>query len=358
MRGVRPATRGSWPLSCFALAACVTTAPNPTKDMPEIQHLAPQSPDALIGGESVALAYSGFRRGQHPDRGDGDASPTPAQVEEDLRLLNAHGVRLIRLYDSGPNSALVLDIIENRGLPMKAMLGAWLHAELSAHETCAWLTEPIPPEQLAANRARNVDEVRRAIELANRHPKTVVAVNVGNEALVTWNDHLVSIEAMVGYIKRVKDAIAQPVSTADNYVAWADHGPALMSVADFALVHTYPVWEGKTLEEAMAYTQANLGQVHAAIPNASIAIGEAGWPTVASEFGDRANEPNQTAYVAALLEYGRTHNITVFVFEAFDEDWKGDDNPDGAEKHWGLFDIDRRPKAGVASGQLLPRPAP
>ena len=38
-------------------------------------------------------------------------------------------------------------------------------------------------------------------------------------------------------------------------------------------------------------------------------------------------------------------NITTFFFEAFDEDWKGDDKePLGAEKHWGLFTQDRKPK--------------
>lgn len=320
-----------------------------------MSELETQPKSALIAGRHLALAYSGFRSGQHPDRGDGDHSPTPAQVEEDLRLLVDHGVGLIRLYDSGPNSALVLEIIEAQGLPIKVMLGAWLHAELSAHETCAWLTEPIPDAVLAANAKLNAEELDRTIALATKHVQTVVAVNVGNEALVTWNDHLVSEASLVGYLKAVKKAIPQPVTTADNYVAWATHGEALMEVADFALVHTYPVWEGKKLSESMAYTEANLLQVRRAIPNAPIAIGEAGWPTVATEFQGRANEANQAAYVSQLLAFAEAHNITVFVFEAFDEDWKGNDDPNGAEKHWGLFDIDRRPKAGVKSGRLLPR---
>ena len=38
-------------------------------------------------------------------------------------------------------------------------------------------------------------------------------------------------------------------------------------------------------------------------------------------------------------------NVTFFFFEAFDENWKGDpNNPLGAEKHWGLFKVDRTPK--------------
>ncbi|TFG39021.1 MAG: glycosyl hydrolase, partial [Chromatiales bacterium] len=35
----------------------------------------------------------------------------------------------------------------------------------------------------------------------------------------------------------------------------------------------------------------------------------------------------------------------IFFFEAFDEPWKGSEfDPLGAEKHWGLFNVDRTPK--------------
>jgi hypothetical protein len=41
-------------------------------------------------------------------------------------------------------------------------------------------------------------------------------------------------------------------------------------------------------------------------------------------------------------------NITTFWFEAFDEDWKGEPNePLGAEKHWGLFTVNRRAKRAM-----------
>ena len=162
---------------------------------------------------------------------------------------------------------------------------------------------------------------------------------------------------MVGYLKQVKAAIAQPVTTADNYVAWAAHGKALMTAADFALVHTYPIWEGKPLDESMKYTKANLQTVLDAIPDAPIAIGEAG-------LGDDRHRVSEAAPARRSRQrtsrscspFGEAHNITVFVFEAFDEDWKGNDDPDGAEKHWGLFFIDRTPKLGVKSGRLLTRP--
>jgi exo-beta-1,3-glucanase (GH17 family) len=37
----------------------------------------------------------------------------------------------------------------------------------------------------------------------------------------------------------------------------------------------------------------------------------------------------------------------IFVFEAFDEPWKGSDEPLDPEKHWGLFTVDRKPKLAI-----------
>ena len=39
--------------------------------------------------------------------------------------------------------------------------------------------------------------------------------------------------------------------------------------------------------------------------------------------------------------------ILTFIFEAFDEPWKGSDDPDEPEKHWGLFYENRSPKLAL-----------
>jgi hypothetical protein len=41
------------------------------------------------------------------------------------------------------------------------------------------------------------------------------------------------------------------------------------------------------------------------------------------------------------------NDLLCFVFEAFDEPWKGSPDPLEPEKHWGLFTVDRRPKLVV-----------
>jgi exo-beta-1,3-glucanase (GH17 family) len=305
-----------------------------------------QSPADLLAGEVMAVAYSGFRAGQHPDRGDGAINPSEAEILEDLEILAAHGFRLIRLYDAGENSATTLELIRRHELPIKVLQGTWLSAEVSNHEGCPWLDEPIPDKVLAANVLGNEAEIRRGIELARRYADIVVAVNVGNEALVEWNDHMVPLEKVIDYVRHVKAEIEQPVTVADNYEWWIRDGAPLAAEVDFLGVHTYPQWEEKTVDEALAYTIQNIEDVRRALPGRPIAILEAGWATTAEEFGERASEAQQARHYHELYEWAAAENMTVFFFEAFDEPWKGDPaRPLSAEKHWGLFFADRTPKA-------------
>jgi exo-beta-1,3-glucanase (GH17 family) len=89
-------------------------------------------------------------------------------------------------------------------------------------------------------------------------------------------------------------------------------------------------------------------EVRDSLPDAKIVISEAGWASVASEFGERASEEKQLQYYKELMAWAKEMNITTFWFEAFDEDWKGNpDNMMGAEKHWGLYTVDRNPKKVV-----------
>jgi exo-beta-1,3-glucanase (GH17 family) len=305
-----------------------------------------QEKEDLLAGVSAAVCYSGFRTGQHPDRGEGANNPSKEQVLEDLQIVSKDmGFKLIRLYDSGVNSEMVLQIIQEHKLNIKVLLGVWLNAELSAHETCAWLTEPIPQEELDANKIVNQQELQRGINLANKYPKQVTAVNVGNEALVDWNDHKMHVDTVIAYCQKVSNAIQQPVTVADNFEWWAAHGEKLAAELDFISLHIYPVWEGKDIVEGMSYSIENIQKVRDSLPDAKIVISEAGWASVASEFGERANEKKQLQYYNELMKWSEEMNITTFFFEAFDEDWKGNtDNPMGAEKHWGLYTVDRKPK--------------
>jgi len=312
-----------------------------------------QKKSDLLAGLPQGICYSGFRHGQHPDRGDGAMNPSDKEILEDLQILTRNGnFKMIRLYDARTNSEVILRLIREHHLKLKVLLGAWLGAEM-LNTNCPWLAPYLTPSVFAANKIKNAEEIQNAIRLANEYRDIVVAVAVGNETLVSWNDHMVPVESVIGYVRQVKKSVAQPVTVCDNYDWWSHHGAALARELDFISVHTYPEWEKKDIDEAMAYTIANLQAVRNALPQSRIVITEAGWATVAKEFGTRADEAKQQQYYHDLFAWTGQMNITTFFFEAFDEDWKGDvGDPLGAEKHWGLFTVERKVK--LAMQKLYP----
>jgi exo-beta-1,3-glucanase (GH17 family) len=155
----------------------------------------------------------------------------------------------------------------------------------------------------------------------------------------------VDVDKVIKYVKRVKRSISQRVTVADNFDWWARNGKPLARELDFITVHSYAIWAERDIDDALGFTASNIETVRNALPGVELIIGEVGWATTASEFGDRASEENQRRYFREVTEWAAKLNVTLFWFEAFDEDWKGDpNNPNGAEKHFGLFTIDRKPK--------------
>jgi exo-beta-1,3-glucanase (GH17 family) len=305
-----------------------------------------QPPKDLLSGFKRGVCYSGFRRDQHPDTGSGSVNPTDDQILEDLGLIKGQGgFGLIRLYDSQPVSESVLRLIQSHHPDLRVLLGSWLGAEM-LNPNYPWQTNFLTPAAIAVNRKHNQQEIQSLIRLAKQYGKIVVAVSVGNETQVDWNDHMVPETALIQYVRQVKKVVHQPVTVADNYNWWANHGGNLAKELDFISVHTYPLWENKGIEEGLGFTIANLQAVRKALPGSRIVITEAGWASYSNEFGSRAGEAQQRLYYDEVLAWAERVNITTFFFEAFDEPWKGDSsNALGAEKHWGLWTVDRQPKA-------------
>ncbi len=85
-------------------------------------------------------------------------------------------------------------------------------------------------------------------------------------------------------------------------------------------------------------------------PGVQVAITEAGWTTRSNGRGiepHHAGVDQQARYYHELSEWARREGVLTYLFEAFDEDWKGSPDPDEPEKHWGLFTIDRLPKPSM-----------
>ncbi len=287
-----------------------------------------------------AICYSGFREGQQP----GGEYPTYNQIKEDLLILQGQW-KYLRLYDCDKHSETVLDVIEKEKLDFKIMLGAYIVAEMN-NFGCPWgvtYTE----EQLEENKKINVKQIDKLISLANQYPDIIFSLSAGNEACVDWTDHYVPVKSVIEYVKRIKKGAKQPVTFCENYVPWLDKLQDLVKEIDFISIHTYPVWEYKHIHDALDYTKNNYYAVADKYPDVPVIITEAGWATNSNGRGiDPLNvsEENQEIYYRDLVTWSYEEQILTFVFEAFDEPWKGSPEPLEPEKHWGLFKVDRTPK--------------
>lgn len=309
----------------------------------------------------AAINYSPYRT----SRSEADLGReviTAANVLQDLRLLQSTGIGTIRLFSSRAFARTVLEVIRDNKLDLKVQLGAY----------------PNPVTGPAAE-ADNIAELNACVTLANAFADIVVAVSVGNETMVEWSTHKVAVADMARYIKRVRDAIRQPVTTNDNWLFWASAPKAIAEVVDYAAVHVYPFldtfynpsaydWRQKNTPEAQRakammdatvaeaksqFARGRAGLVNLNLGTLPMLIGETGWAAVDTAGGPnlafRAHPVNQKMYFDAMQIWAQEGRRdvqgpkAVFVFQAFDEPWKqGDDG-------WGLFNAKREARHVVQS---------
>ena len=288
-----------------------------------------------------AICYSGYRDGQSPDS---QTYPSYEEIKEDLLLLSYHW-KYLRLYDCSKHAELVLDVIQKEELDLKIMLGAYIGAEMN-NFGCPW-GGVYTKDQLSENRKRNKEEIRKLIKLANSYPEIICSLSAGNEATVDWTDHFVPVEKVIEYVQKIKRETNQPVTFCENYVPWLSKLKNLAKEVDFISIHTYPVWEDKSIHDAMEYTRDNFFSVSDKYPEKPVIITEAGWATNSNGRGidpENVSEDLQKIYYKDLMEWSESKEILTFVFEAFDEPWKGSPEENEPEKHWGLFTVERKPK--------------
>jgi len=288
-----------------------------------------------------AICYSGFREGQNPETG---VHPTYDQIKEDLLILQKNW-KYLRLYDCDKHSEIVLEVIEKEQLHFKVMLGAYIVAEMN-NFGCPW-GGTYSEEQLIKNKEGNLVQIKKLIELANKYPSIIFSLSAGNEATADWTDHYVPVKQVINYVKMIKKGAKQPVTFCENYVPWLDKLKELANEVDYISIHTYPVWEYKHIHEALEFTKENYNAVANRYPNKPIVITEAGWATNSNGRGidpTNVSEEYQKIYYNDLVNWSEKEGIFIFVFEAFDEPWKGSEDPLEPEKHWGLYTVDRRPK--------------
>lgn len=287
-----------------------------------------------------AICYSGYRAGQAP----GEVYPTYQQVKEDLLLIRDQW-KYIRLYSCDMHSKTVLEVLRKEQIQIKVMLGAYIIAEEN-NAGCPW-GGAYDPSVLEENRKKNQEEIGRLVALSNEYPEIIFSLSVGNEACVDWTDHMVPVERVMEYARFVRSNTAHPVTFCENYVPWLDKLLPLAEELDFISIHTYPVWEYKDIEESLEFTQQNFLQVAEKHPGKLIVITEAGWTTQSNGIGipkKNVGEAYQKIYYERLSQWCAENEVLTFFFEAFDEPWKGSEDPLEPEKHWGVFFEDRKPK--------------
>lgn len=300
----------------------------------------------LLDGKWVGqgISYGPFREGQSP----GGKSPTRKELTEDLNLLSQHW-NLFRMYGSRGVTEDVMEIIHEKKIPLRVVIGAWITPESE--------TEKLSLRAAKAAQHSNQEEVREAIRLANAYPDEVIAVTVGNETQVFWSDHITRPDVLIRYIRAVRESTNVPVSTADDFNFW--NKPESKKVAnevDFIVTHIHAMWAGLEVSRAMPWTELMYADVCKSHPEKTVVVGEAGWATQVHNQGEqaklikgKAGEEEQKLYFGQFTNWARDNKIASFFFEAFDEPWKGGVHPNEVEKHWGLFDVNRKPKLALIS---------
>jgi exo-beta-1,3-glucanase (GH17 family)/cellulose synthase/poly-beta-1,6-N-acetylglucosamine synthase-like glycosyltransferase len=257
------------------------------------------------------FAFSPFRANEDPTH---LVLPTVEEIDSDLKLLEGK-VRAVRTYSVQGTLAQIPELAERRD--MNVAVGVWLDD----------------------HRAKNEQELQTAIRLADNHVN-VVRVFVGNEVLLRGDLPLAELEQL---LDRARDAIEQPVGTAETWNTWLTF-PELAQHVDFIGVHLLPYWEGVPVDEAVEYSLAQFKRLQKTFPHKPIVIAEIGWPSRGRthEFAV-ASESNEALFLRRFLARAQKEKLTYYVMEAFDQPWKA--YMEGAVgSYWGVYDVNRQPK--------------
>ena len=289
-----------------------------------------------------AVCYSGYREGQSPKT---CTYPTYDQIVEDLKILDEMGFKYIRMYDPISYAEMTCQVIRDLGLDMKMMLGPDLISEVN-NPGCPWLKTNYSEEELKQRAERN-DRNIELIRIANENSDIINVVSVGNENTPEWGANNVPVERLIEFADRLREGTGKPVTFNEGAFEWV-HLKELAKHLDIISVHSYPLWYGNTVDEALKVNKDWYKKVKEMYPDKFVIFSEVGWATDCAVFTQmkkgEANEENQKKYYEEFWEWSDSEKIISYMFEAFDEPWKGGNKPNEAEKNWGMFTVDRKPK--------------
>jgi exo-beta-1,3-glucanase (GH17 family)/DNA-binding beta-propeller fold protein YncE len=266
---------------------------------------------------------------EDPNLGDGQI--TPAELRDRMERVTPY-TRAIRTFGCSPDLRDAGRVAHE--LALEAAVGAWL----------------------ARDPVENQNQVNCLIEEALAGHVDIAIV--GSEVLLRGD--LTEAE-LLDFIAQVRSALSGsgrniPVTTADVHGILLAH-PAVLAAVDVVFVNYYPYWEGRRVDQAMAYVHQLHQEVQQAAPGKKVVVSEAGWPSCGNIIAEAVPSPTNAAfYFLNFVSWARANEVEYFYFEAFDEAWKAaHEGPQGA--CWGVWRGDGELKDGmeaVFDGETLP----
>lgn len=336
--------------------------------------------DILGNPDYLAISYGGYRQNTR------DIQPTMDELKEDMKILAAMGIKILRTYNvqlKNPQAINLLEAIsqlkkEDPNFEMYVMLGAWIDCQN------AW-TDLEPNHEVESE--ANAEEIERAVGLAIKYPDIVKIIAVGNEAMIRWaTSYYVQPSVILKWVNHLQDLKKEGkldkdlwITSSDDFASWGGGDPSyhtpdlenIIKAVDYISMHTYPMhnsyynpqfWvvpdeeidfsDVEKIDAAMLrakefavnqYREVSKHMKSLGV-NKPIHIGETGWATVSNgHYGINASraadEYKEAWYYQLMREWTKEANVSCFYFEAFDEQWKDHRNKKGSENHFGLISL-------------------
>jgi len=333
--------------------------------------------------EYLAMSYGGYRYQDH------SIEPTLDELKDDIKILSAMGVKILRTYKvHKPQAANLLQAIselkkDDPDFEMYVMLGAWIDCKN------AW-TDQEPDHNIESE--ANKPQIEETVRLANTYSDIVKVIAVGNEAMVKWAaPYYVQPDVILKWVNHLQDLKNKGelskdlwITSSDNFASWGGGDKEyhvedlnkLIKAVDFISMHTYPMHDTHYQPEFWLKSEGTKGMSHIEKIDASmlrvkkyaisqyqsvkvymeslgvdkpIHIGETGWASFSDGYygpkGSKAcDEYKEALYYKHMRDWTNETGMSCFYFEGFDEPWKGGNNPGNSEKHFGLFTVDGKAK--------------
>ena len=272
--------------------------------------------DILGNPNYLAISYGGYRAISR------DIQPTIKELKDDMKILSAMGIKILRTYNvqlqQAPNLLKAISELkeEDANFEMYVMLGAWIDCKN------AW-TDQEPDHAIESQ--QNEGEIARAVALANQYPDIVKIIAVGNEAMIRWAaSYYVQPNVILKWVNHLQELKKEGklskdlwITSSDDFASWGGGDPSyhtedlakLVKAVDYVSMHTYAYhnshynpefWQTPKEEESLS----DIEKIHASMLRAKgfamsqynavseyvkslgvekpIHIGETGWATAVS----------------------------------------------------------------------------